>query len=156
MIRNNIVAFIFHILLIVLSTFYLILVVSLSPYIRDIIVNPLIRGIFAVIWAAIYIYIGTKMNLKHRRKVDYFCGILITLVGLILWGNSLINSELIPLNVYLNPIYQICLLLDIRFDQLMILISCFIPSILIGIGVKFKRIRYSRRRMKAVSKNDRS
>lgn len=159
MIRNNIVAFIFHILLIVLSTFYLILIVSLSPYIGSILINPIVRGVLSVLWTAMYVYIGSKMTIKHRRKTDFSCGILIALIGLVLWGYSLISAGIIldvpekisiPLNVYLNPIYQICFLLDIRFNQLIRLISCFVPTILIGIGIKYKRYKYTRVRVKAV------
>lgn len=162
MIKNNIKAFLFHLLLIILSTIYLIALVSLSPYIGKYIVNPIFRGILAIIWAATYIFVGTKITINNRKKYDFSCGLLIAFLGLMLWAYSIyhtgfilgpISEELaynyIPLNIYINPIYQISFLLNIEFNQLVRLISIFLPTVFIGLGVKIKRLGYARRKIKS-------
>lgn len=163
MIKDNIIALIYHILLIMISTIYLILVVLLSPYIGEIITSSVIRIVLAIIWASTYVAIGTKLDIKHMSKYDFNKGILIALIGMLLWTYSLIKTgftieviddelikHLIPLNIYLNPIYQISFLLDIKFNQLVRFISCFIPTLLIGMGITIKRVRFNGRRQRSV------
>jgi len=162
MIKNNIIAFLFHLLLIILSTIYLIALVSLSPYIGKFIINPIVRVALATIWAAAYVFVGTKISISHRRRYDFNAGLFIAFLGLILWVYSIyhtgfilgpITEELgyhyIPLNIYINPIYQISFLLNVEFNQLARLISIFLPTILIGLGVKLKRLGYARRKIKS-------
>jgi hypothetical protein len=163
MIKNNVRALLYHILIIILSTLYLILLVSLGPYIGGLIRTPIVRGLMCIIFAGTYIYAGSRLNIRHRIKYDFQAGLLIALIGLILWGISVfqtgldlrpVNEELaylyIPLNIFLNPMLQIGFLLDIEFNQLVRLIACFIPGLLMGIGIKFKRYKYSRRVQKSV------
>lgn len=163
MFRNNVIALLLHFVLIVLSTIYLIAFVSISPFIGIYIINPFIRGVLVLLWIGAYFLIGTKLT-TTRRKFDFSGGLVIALFGLILWvfgfyktGMTFgtIPEELryhyIPLNVYLNPILQICFLLNIEFNQVIRLIANFIPSILIGFGLKYKRLRTSRRKYKATS-----
>ena len=163
MFKNNITAFLYHILLIILSTLYLIIFVALSPYLGKIYVHPITRGILTMLWAGSYVFVGVKMSIRHRVRYDFLSGLLIAFNGLILWVISIyqtgftlrpISEELaylyIPLNIYLNPILQISFLLDIEFNQIIRLIACFIPGILMGVGVKFKRYKYSKRVQKSV------
>ena len=164
MFRNNVIALLLHFLLILLSTIYLIALVSLSPIIGIYMINPFIRGALVLLWIGAYFLIGTKLTIRHSRKFDFSGGLVIALFGLILWVFGLYKTGMtfgalpeeltyhfIPLNVYLNPILQICFLLNIEFNQVIRLVANFIPSILIGIGLKYKRLRASRRRYKATS-----
>jgi hypothetical protein len=164
MIKDNIIALLYHILLIIISTIYLILIVVLGPYIGDAITNPVVRIILAIIWAGSYVAIGTRLDIRHKSKYDFSMGLIIGFIGLILWAYSLIKTgftldvsddnliiHLIPLNIYINPMYQISFLLDIKFNQLVRLIACFIPTLLIGIGITIKRARYLSKRHKTVN-----
>jgi hypothetical protein len=158
MVKNNIKAFLYHLVLVVLSTLYLIIFVSLGSHIGKILIHPFTRAILTVLWIAAYIFVGTKMSVRHRVKNDFQIGLLITFIGLIIWTISVfrtgfilkpVSEELaylyIPLNIYLNPMLQICFLLGIEFNQIVRLVACFIPSFLIGIGIKFKRYKYIKR-----------
>lgn len=164
MFRNNVFALLLHFVLILLSTIYLIALVSFSPFIGLYIINPFIRGALVLLWIGAYFFIGTKLTIRHSRKYDFSGGLVIAIFGIILWifgfyktgmTFGIISEELryhyIPLNVYLNPILQICFLLNIEFNQVIRLVANFIPSILIGIGLKYRRLRSSRRRYKATS-----
>lgn len=162
MVKNNIITFLFHLLLIILSTIYLIALVSLSPYMGKFILNPITRVFLATIWALVYVFVGTKITIRHRKKYDFNAGLFIAFLGLILWTYSIyhtgfilgpISEEMgyhyIPLNIYINPIYQISFLLNIEFNQFARLISLFIPTLLIGFGLKFKRLVNARRKIKS-------
>lgn len=163
MVKNNITSFLYHILIIIFSTIYLILLVSLGPYIGEFIKSPIIRIILSILLAGTYIYSGTRLSIRHRIRYDFQAGLLIAIIGIILWGISIFQTGAIlrpvseeaaylyiPLNIFLNPMLQISFLLDIEFNQIIRLISCFIPSLLIGIGIKIKRYKYSRRVQKAM------
>lgn len=147
MIKNNIFALLFHISMILLSTIYLIIITSLEEYLGDILTSPIIKGILVGFWLGIYIKYGSSMKLKHKRKYDFHSGLLILIVGFILWINSNINSTVF--NIFMNPIYQVSILLNIEFNQIEGLISIFIPTILIGIGIKYKRIKHGMKKQKA-------
>ena len=162
MIRDNIRAFILHILLIIISTIYLIALVWLSPYIGKFLINPIIRGILFILWASTYIIIGNKLYMRIRSRHDFNAGLLIAVVGFILWAFSLykigfnfgeiqedLSYHYIPLNIYINPIYQMFFLLGIKFNQISRLIACFLPTILIGLGIKYKRFKHSRRKQES-------
>ncbi len=153
MILNNIFALFMHILLIVLSTIGLSVLVAISPYLGGLITSLPFRIIIAVFWILAYLFIGTRLKVKHRPEWDFKCGILIALAGIALFIYSLykigptieITEELsyyaIPLSIYLNPIYQIFLMLGISFNQPMRFVSCFIPTFLIGVGLKLSRFK---------------
>ncbi|TJX15646.1 hypothetical protein E9840_02415 [Tissierella creatinini] len=153
MILNNIIALVFHMLVIVLSTVGLAILVALSPYIGGLITSLPIRILIAVFWILTYIFLGTRLKISQRAKWDFRSGSLIALIGILLLIYSLINIGLrmeipedlsyhaIPLNIFLNPIYQIFFMLGISFNQPVRFISCFIPSLLIGIGLRYKRIK---------------
>lgn len=156
MILNNIIALLFHILLIVLSTIGLALLVALSPYLGGVITSLPIRILIAVFWLLAYMFLGTRLKTSQRAKWDFKSGILIALIGIVLLIYSLYNIGLtveipdelshhgIPLNIYLNPIYQVFFMLGLSFNQPIRLISCFIPNLLIGIGLRFKRLKNQR------------
>ncbi len=150
MIINNIVAFLYHILLVILSTIYLVIVVSLGENLESILNSLLVRGLLVVLWIVVYIYIGTKLKRSQRKNKDFFSGALIVLIGLVLFFYSIIDVEFLTFfKVYINPVYQIFLTLGIEFSAPIRIISVFMPSILIGIGVRFKRNRNTRGYSKA-------
>lgn len=153
MILNNIIALFFHILLILLSTIGLAVLVALSPYIGGLISSLPIRILISVFWILAYMFIGTRLKTRQRAKWDFKSGILIGIIGIGLLIYSLLNIGLtvtipddlshyaIPLNIYLNPIYQVFFMMGINFNQAIRLIACFIPTLLIGIGLRYKRIK---------------
>lgn len=153
MIINNIIALFFHVLLIILSTLGLAILLALSPYLGELITSLPIRILIAVFWILAYMYLGTRLKTSQRSKWDFKSGMLIGLIGVILLGYSIYNIGFIvdipedisyyaiPLNIYLNPIYQVFFMLGINFSQPIRLISCFIPSLLIGMGLRYKRIK---------------
>lgn len=150
MIINNIVALLFHILLIILSTIYLVIVATLGPQIEEILTSIAARGIMVIFWVAVYIFIGTRLKRSQRKKMDFFNGALIGLLGLGLFYYSVYDVEFLTFfKVYLNPIYQIFFTLGIEFSLPIRLISCFMPSLLIGFGVRLKKTRNIRRYSKA-------
>lgn len=156
MILNNIIALLFHILLIVLSTIGLALLVALSPYLGGVITSLPIRILIAVFWLLAYIFLGTGLKTSQGAKWDFKSGLIIALIGIVLLIYSLYNIGLtveipddlsyygIPLNIYLNPIYQVFFMLGLSFNQPIRFISCFIPNLLIGIGLRFKRLKNQR------------
>lgn len=146
MIKNNIFAFIFHISMIVLSTIYLVIITNVGPYFQAIFSSPLIKGVLVAFWAGIYIKYGSNMKLKHKRKYDFYSGLLILVFGFILWIYSNING--IPFNIFMNPMYQVSILLNIGFNQFERLISIFMPTIFIGMGIKYKRLKYGLKKQK--------
>lgn len=150
MIINNIVAFLYHILLVILSTIYLMIVVSLGENIESILNSLIVRVLLVLLWVGVYIYIGTRLKRSQRKKEDFFSGALIVLIGLVLFFYSIIDVEFLTFfKVYINPVYQIFLTLGIEFSTPIRILSVFMPSILIWIGVRFKRNRNSRGYSKA-------
>lgn len=150
MIINNIVSFIYHILLIILSTIYLMIVVALGPHIEGILTSTLVRGILVLFWVLIYVFIGTRLKRSQKRNMDFFSGTIILIFGLSLFFYSIYDGEFLTFfKVYLNPVYQIFLTLGIDFSLPLRLFSCFVPSLLIGLGVRIKRITNTRRYSRA-------
>lgn len=147
MIKNNIYTFIFHIFLILLSTIYLGIITNLGPFLTGVITIPLIKGVLVAFWAGVYIKYGSSMKLNYKSKYDFHSGTLILIIGFILWIYSYFNVMLF--NIFLSPIYQICIILNIEFNLLVRFICIFVPTILIGIGTKYKRLKYGIRKQRA-------
>ena len=157
------IALLMHIGLIIFSTLYLVGLVSLSPFIETFITNSIVRGSLVVFWIVIYIILGTKLNIRHKRKYDFSLGSLVAIIGIVLWAYGLyktqfnfgqipedLNVYTLPVNIFISPIYQIGLLLNIEFNHITTLFACFVPTILFGFGQRFKRVKQIRRKQKSV------
>ena len=163
MLKNNMIALLMHIGLIIFSTLYLVGLVSLSPFIETFITNSIVRGSLVVFWIVIYILLGAKLNIRHRRKYDFGLGSVVTIIGISLWAYGLYKTQFnfgqlpeelmvytLPVNIFISPIYQIGLLLNIEMNHITTLFACFVPTILFGTGQRFKRGRQIRRKQKSV------
>lgn len=165
MIKNNIKGLFYHMVLILLSMLFLMIIAVISPYMGKYMIHPVGRIILGIPWIISYIAIGSKMNSRVRRRSDFNSGILITLIGLILWSYSIYqtglhwtpDSDLImdyhyaPLNIYMGPILNMGILFDIEINQYIRLISCFIPTLLMGVGIRIKRQSLIKRRKRVLS-----
>lgn len=165
MIKDNIKGLFYHMVLMLISMLFLMIIAVISPYIGKYMIHPAGRIILGIPWIIAYIVIGLKMNGRIKRKSNFNSGMLIALIGLVLWGYSMYQTGLhwtpdsdvimdyyyAPLNIYMGPILNMGILFDIEINQYIRLISCFIPTFLMGIGIRIKRQSLRKRRKRVLS-----
>ncbi|MHC1683033.1 MAG: hypothetical protein AB6733_08810 [Clostridiaceae bacterium] len=154
---NSIRAFIFHLIYSFLIFIFSIWFVSTGPTLGKYTTSIPFRVLFITLFILGYIFGGVFLSSKKDRKYDLFFGIIITLVGIALWLYTFhqtgSNINIIPLqysgywilfNVFFAPFTMIYFFLDISVTPLLLIFTTVLPSILIGMGVKFNRMLKNR------------
>ncbi|MCT4631333.1 MAG: hypothetical protein N4A76_01185 [Firmicutes bacterium] len=101
----------------------------------------------------IYLIMSFVVDLNKAKKYDFFYGILIGIVSISVFlisryyiGIRFPNIHLAPkegwilLDIFTYPIGFCMNLVGIKSDAINIVLASFIPTILIGIGIKCRRI----------------
>ncbi|MCG0275388.1 MAG: hypothetical protein L5655_04370 [Thermosediminibacteraceae bacterium] len=151
-VKNNVKALIAHFIIVGVCAILLMIFVATAPLLGKYISHIAIRVPLAVMLILSYVYVGTLLDTKVDKKYDFLAGSLIAVIGLGLWlytylttGKILVNfpDELreswIPFNFYYAPFTMIYFLLGIPMQPLLGLFTNFIPSLLMGIGLSYKR-----------------
>lgn len=149
--KNSILAFAMHLLIVFLGIVGLIIFVWTSPSMGKYTTSILSRIIIIIMFMGMYLYAGYILDIKQKRWLDYFVGCLIILIGGYLWVNSFneaggvlhkvgedIKYKWIPYNLYCTPSLFAYLLIEPSESRIVIDI-CPIP--LITIGMKIKRYK---------------
>jgi len=99
-----------------------------------------------------YIFLGILLSSNKPRKYDFFYGVLIALVGIIIWVFAFLKTGMnigviskeygeywILFNLFFSPFNLIYFFLDISVTPILLLFTTVFPSMLMGIGIKLKR-----------------
>lgn len=115
--------------------------------------SKVILIIIGVIFIMLYIFAGMLLDKSSNKVYDFFVGSLIGIFGIALWIYPILKTgmnlfETIPeelsaywilINIYQMPFSLI--LLPFSNTAMLSLIANLIPSILLGLGLKYKRIK---------------
>jgi len=160
-VKNNIIALIAHLIIIGISFMLLLIFIHIyntAPWILNYRTHIAIRLPLAIGFMLLYAYAGTLLDTKMDKKYDFLTGSLIAVVGVGIWLctyfyliNRRIPEELtseywILFYSYYLPIALILGALGIPIQpSLFELFANFIPSLLIGIGLSYKRLKMQRK-----------
>lgn len=115
--------------------------------------SKVILVIIGVIFIMLYIFAGMLLDKSSNKVYDFFVGSLIGIFGIALWIYPVLKTginlfETIPgelstywilINIYQMPFSLI--LLPFSNTAMLSLIANLISSILLGLGLKYKRIK---------------
>ena len=152
--RNNLKALALHFIIIIFSLIFLMAFVATGPLLSQYMDNIISRIFIGMLFLFVYIFSGTLLDIKKNKEHDYLAGCFIAVIGIAIWvytflitGRNLdqVPKELseywIPMNIYHTPFTMIKLLFSIPNTPLISLISNFIPTVFMGFGLKYKRIK---------------
>jgi hypothetical protein len=158
-VKNKVKALISHLIIVGVSSILLLMFVAIAPAIGKYTNYIAIRVPLVIVLILSYVYVGTTLlDTKMDKKYDFLTGSIITVIGVGLWlytflrtGKILNNipEELseywILFNFYYIPFTITYSLLDITITPLLGLFTNFVPSLLIGIGLSYKRLKMQRK-----------
>ena len=152
--KNNLKALILHLIIVILSIIFLIIFVATGPKIGQYATNVISRLFIGITFLFVYIFMGTFLDKDRSKKYDFFTGCFIAVIGIALWyytflitGKHLfeipkdMSEYWILMNVYHSPFILINFLFELPYTPLVSLIMNFFPTLLMGIGLKYKRFR---------------
>ena len=152
--KNNFKALIIHWINIILSTIFLIIFVITGPIIGHFTTNIIFRLFISMAIFFIYFFTGTFLDKGKSKYKDFLTGCFVSVVGLIIWfytfsitGKNLfeipeeVKEYWLLMNIYNAPFTIICMFLSIPFTPLVSLIINFLPTLLLGLGLKYKRLK---------------
>ena len=153
MVINNILAFVLHIIYIFTSFIFTLWFVSTGPKLGRYTTSIIFRIFFIIIFIMIYIYLGSFLSIKKDKKYDFISGTVIALIGIFLWGYTLLytggnlwyiseeqREYWILFNIYFCPLTISYFFLDITTTPLILFFTTMIPSLFLGCGIRLKRL----------------
>lgn len=157
MVKNNIRALVYHIIIIMISTFMLTLFKKLSDTIDIKLNNILIKILISSIVFIIYYNFGKLMNLKANPKLDFATGGLIGAIGFVLFllasighGGQVFTVPLssslwrMPFDIFMTPMHLVYTVLGIKMNLLFLVIALLFPTLVMGLGFRKRRIKFVR------------
>jgi hypothetical protein len=155
--KNNLKALGLHLIIVMLSLIYLVILVSIAPTIGKYTNNSVIKGLIGISFIFLYIFAGTLLDINTNKRYDFLVGCIIGIVGICLWvytfsitGRNLfeVQEELreywILMNTYLYPFIVADFPIKISSTPLLVLLVNFFPSMLMASGLKYKRLKIMR------------
>ncbi|WP_077367132.1 hypothetical protein [Anaerosalibacter sp. Marseille-P3206] len=152
--RNNLKALVLHSIIVVVSFILLIIFVATGPTLGKYTTNIISRLVLVILLIISYVYMGTFLDINKDKRYDFFVGSIIAIIGIGLWiytffisGKNLLEVPIelseywILFNVYYTPFTMIYFLLSIPVTPLLSLCTNLFPSLLMGLGLMFKRLR---------------
>ncbi len=153
LLKNNILAFVLNLLITIFSIILLIIFVATGPTLGKYTTSIFSRIFLIFLFISIYFCVGLLLDASNNKKYDFFSGIMIAIIGLGLWtytisktGMSLrdtpelLSEYWILYNLYYSPFTMINFLLNIsNISPLTSLSINFLPTILFGFAIKYKR-----------------
>ena len=156
--KNNLKALGLHLIIVMLSLIYLVVLVSIVPTIGKYTNNSVIKGLIGISFIFLYIFAGTLLDINTNKKYDFLVGCIIGIIGICLWVYTFsitdrnlfeVPKELreywILMNTYLYPFIVTDFPIKVSSTPLLLLLVNFFPSILMGCGLKYKRLKVIRR-----------
>lgn len=157
--KNNLRGLIFHIIVIVF-VFFLSLLINISEVIRNFVYTNLIfKIIFTILPVFIYYNLSKAMSKKSSRKLDFFSGIFIVIIGLVLGliaftglGLDIFDKKVFssmwrfPLDIFLFPQMYILEIYHIKHNLITFIISIFVPNIIYGFSIRSSRRKIAKRK----------
>lgn len=149
MIRNNLISFIIHICIVLLNIYILFVNGLTTPWLS------LLTSLFYVF---LYFFTGTRLSPQKNKLMNFFSVMLIGIVGVLIWGLALMgvaepSEGLLKIGffTYLTLAYVsnlsgfLFLIKGIGIGEfagyVLFLISFFIPSILLWLGLNYRGSR---------------
>ncbi|MCG0276506.1 MAG: hypothetical protein L5655_10175 [Thermosediminibacteraceae bacterium] len=158
---NNIISLIAHLIIVGVSVVIVLIFIYIhetAPWILNYLKHAVIRLPLAIVLILLYVYTGVLLDTKSDKKYDFLAGSLIAVIGIGIWLFTFsITSKLsvpeeikseywILFTFYYLPIALIFMFLGIPIPtSLFELITNFIPSLLIGMGLSYKRLKMQRK-----------
>ncbi len=146
--NNNFKAFGLHLIIVIMSLFFVIIFVATGPAIGKYSTNIFSRLIIGITFVSVYFFAGTLLDTTQNKKYDFLVGCFIGIIGIAIWfytfsitGSNLfeVSEELsehwILMNIYQSPFIMVNFLLGLSNIPVLSLIINFIPSFLMGCGV---------------------
>lgn len=155
MMKNNLKALFLHLIIVILSFIFLVIFVATGPILDKYITNTISRVFIGVALILFYIYFGTLLDKNTDKKYDFLVGTFIGVIGIVLWlymfskaGVDLfetipkeISEYWIVMNIYYTPFTLIKIFFGLPNIPILSLITNLIPTLLLGLGLKYKRIK---------------
>lgn len=153
--KNNFKALVMHLLIMVFSHMFLFIFVATAPKIGQYTAHIISRIFIGISFLLAYVLSGTLLDTNTNKKYDFLAGVLVAAIGASLWiytmtiagGNLLaaIPEELseywILTNIYHLPFVFVRFLFGLPSTPLSSLVMSFLPTVLMGLGLKYKRLR---------------
>lgn len=154
--KNNFKALLLHFLIVILASIFLVIFVATGPKIGKYTTSIIGRIFISAVFILAYVFSGTILDRGSSKKHDFFVGTFIGAIGVLLWlyifskaGTNVfetIPKELsecwILINVYYTPFTLIDFLFRVPNVPILSLTTNLIPTILMGLGLKYKRMKY--------------
>lgn len=143
---NILISFVAHMMILTISW---LLMMPFTPYTDDRmnLEIQLYLVVVAIAIIALYVWIGTKLHLQTSRRQNWMTVMALAVPGLILWvAFTAIHGDLewVLFFLYYQSMAPIGTLADIQTPSAQIffnLIISLVPSILMGLGLEWKRRR---------------
>lgn len=152
--NNNFKALVLHFVIIIVSFVFLVIYVATGPKIGQYTTNIISRLFIGIAFLLVYIFSGTLLDIHTNKKYDFFTGCLIAIIGIALWYYTILisggNIFVIPeelseywilMNIYHLPFIFINFLFGLPNTPVLSLVINLIPTALMGLGLKYKRLK---------------
>ncbi|NLK43216.1 MAG: hypothetical protein GX300_02350 [Tissierellia bacterium] len=157
--KNNIRALLLHFIIVIISFILLAIFVATGPKLGKYTTNIVTRVLVGVMLLLAYVFSGTLLYRNTGKKFDFFVGSSIGIIGLALWIYTFSKAgvklfETIPeelsgcwvlMNIYYTPFTFLDFLFGLPNIPIISLLRNIVPTILMGLGLKYKRLKYKYR-----------
>lgn len=150
--KNNIRALTLH--MVFAAGFFILIaeIVTSSPIAGRHIANLAVRILLSLIIILGYFFFGTFLYTDKDKKYDFLTGIIIALIGFVIWLYTFFKTGMnilyvpeesaeywVVMNIYHSPFTAFYYLTGIPHTPLLSLLTNIFPSFLMGCGLKYKR-----------------
>ncbi|MBU5437495.1 hypothetical protein KQI42_05725 [Tissierella sp. MSJ-40] len=132
-----------------------------APTLGKYTVNIVSRLFLAIVLIIFYAYMGTFLDINKNKRCDFSVDSIVTIIGIGLWiytflksGKNLLEVPIelseywILFNFYYTPFTMIYFLLGITTTSpLLSLCTNLLPSLFMGCGLTYKRLKMKRKSM---------
>ena len=156
--KNNFKALLLHLIIVAISVIFVILFVVTGPKFGQYTTHIISKLFISIGFILIYIFSGTLLDINTNKKFDFLVDSFIAIAGIALWCYTIsitetslleitkgIPEELseywILMNIYHTPLFFIKFLFGLPNTPFMSLITNLFPSLLMGLGLKYKRLK---------------
>lgn len=154
---NNFKALMIHLCIVFFTFIFIVIFVATGPTIGQYTTHIIGRFLITSLFLLIYVFAGTFLDTSKDKKYDFLNGVFIGIIGvwLFTYTLSITGGDLlsipeeaskfwIPMNLYQMPFTMIRFLIPIPNIPILSIIENIIPSLLIGLGMKYKRYKLIR------------
>jgi hypothetical protein len=154
--KNNLLALVFHFIIIFITGILALVLFVVGPIINSYILRIGFMLFLSLTILFLYFFAGTFLDIKKNKIYDFFSGSFIGLIGIILWiytisitgmkfpelpTEFMVNAKFML--IYLSP-FTLIFSIASNFSPISFLIANLLPSILMGLGIKYKRFKINK------------